>query len=79
MAAGRALLLSAIGALLAVPAGLLPVWGLNRSDDAAAGSIAIPWDTIAIVAIGVPCVAAAGAWALTRPRRSPSGLRTTVI
>lgn len=79
MAAGRALLLSAIGALLAVPAGLLPVWGLNRSDDAAAGSIALPWDTIAIVAIGVPCVAAAGAWALTRPRRSPSGLRTTVI
>jgi putative ABC transport system permease protein len=79
MAAGRALLLSAIGALLAVPAGLLPVWGLNRSDDATAGSIAIPWDTIAIVAIGVPCVAAAGAWALTRPRRSSSGLRTTVI
>ena len=69
MAAGRAALLAGLGAVLATPAGLLPVWGLARAATAGAarGLFVVPWDTLAVTLVGVPLVATFGAWILTRP------------
>lgn len=78
LAAARAGTLTLLGAVLAVPAGLVPVWGLSTTAGAgaASGQLTIPWSTIAAVVLLVPAVAAAGAYlfarfrppALTRPR-----------
>ena len=50
-----------LGAVLAVPAWLLPVWGLSiAARTGAASSLTIPISTIAVVVLGVPAVAATG-------------------
>lgn len=68
LAAARAAVLTALGALLAVPAGLLPIWGLATSAEtgAAAGGLSIPIVLIAVLVLGVPVIAATGAFVLTR-------------
>lgn len=57
-----------LGAVLAVPARLLPIWGLSvAARTGAASSLTIPISTSAVVVLGVPAVAATGAWVVTRP------------
>lgn len=69
LAAARAGVLTLLGGVLAVPAGLLPVWGLaSAADVGASAGFAVPWLTIAAVVLVVPAVAAAGAWLLTGSR-----------
>ena len=65
LAAGRAAILAGLGGLLAVPAGLLPVWGLLATTDGI--PFAPSWSTIAVAVLGLPAVAVTGAWLLTRP------------
>lgn len=64
VAAGRAAVLAGLGGLLAVPAGLIPVWGATRFTGL---PFVIPLPVLAVVALGVPLLAVAGAWSLTRP------------
>lgn len=62
-----------LGAVLAVPARLLPVWGLSiAARTGAASSLTIPISTIAVVVLGVPAVAATGDGSSPGPRRRPS-------
>lgn len=74
LTAARAGILTLLGGLLAVPAGLLPIWGLTSTTTgtgAAAGTIAVPWGTIGAVVILVPAavtIAAYAAAGATRPR-----------
>lgn len=69
LAAARAGTLTLLGAVLAVPAGLLPISGLATATatGAAAGGVTIPVLTVGVVMLVVPAVAAAVAWVLTRP------------
>ncbi len=70
LAAGRALLLSGLGGLLAVPVGLVPgaavLWRMSDVE------LAVPWAAIAIVVVAVPVVATAGAALLSRRDPGPS-------
>jgi putative ABC transport system permease protein len=65
IAAGRAAVLGGLGGVLAVPAGLLPVFGLLCS--ASDIELVVPWGSLALVGLGTPLLAVAGAWVLTRP------------
>lgn len=69
LAAARAATLTLLGAILAIPAGLLPIWGLATATDtgAAAGRLTLPFGTIAMTLIAVPTIAAIAAWLLTAP------------
>lgn len=60
LAAGRALLLSGLGGVLAVPVGLLPAAAL-LSTLVGRPPLVLPWTTIAVVAGLVPLLATAGA------------------
>lgn len=60
VAAGRALLLSGLGGLLAVPVGMVPALAI-LSTAGLSVPVVIPWVTIAIVAVGVPAVTTLGA------------------
>ena len=64
IAASRAAVLALLAGLLAVPAGLLPVWGIFTSRDA---QLAIPVLEIASAVIALPALTIAGAWVLSRP------------
>lgn len=72
LAAARAGTLTFLGAALAVPAGLLPIWGLSAAADsgAAAAGLTIPVTVVAVVIVGAPATASAAAWALARPREA---------
>lgn len=72
VAAWRATLLAGLAAVLAVPAGLAPAWGLVRAAIQSSDLFVIPWTTIAVTTVGVPLVAALGAWLLTRPAGRPA-------
>lgn len=65
LAAGRAAVLAGLGGALAVPAGLLPAWGVIQT--AATFDLVVPWGAIGVVALGLPAVAVVGAYLLTRP------------
>lgn len=65
VAAGRAAVLALLGGVLAVPAGLLPVWGLLRT--LPDYDLVMPWTTIAVAGLLWPALAVVGAYALTRP------------
>jgi putative ABC transport system permease protein len=64
IAAARAAVFALLAGLLAVPAGLLPVWGIFASRDA---QLAIPTIEIAGAVIVLPALAIASAWLLSRP------------
>lgn len=64
IAAARAAVLGLLAGLLAVPAGLLPVWGLLVSQDAA---FVIPWLEVAGAVAALPLLAVISAWLLSRP------------
>ncbi len=59
--AARAGYLAALGAWLAIPAGLLPAYGLLALAQVEL-RFSMPWSTLATVAIGLPTLAFAGAW-----------------
>ena len=69
LAAARAGTLTFLGAMLAVPAGLLPIWGLSAAADSGsvAAGLTIPVTVVAVVVVAVPAIASAAAWALARP------------
>jgi putative ABC transport system permease protein len=71
LAAGRALLLSGLGGLLAVPVGLLPAVSL-LSTLTGRPPLVLPWGAIAVVVFVVPALATAGATLVSR--REPAGL-----
>lgn len=64
IAASRAAVLAFLAGILAVPAGLLPVWGVFASRDY---PLAIPTMEIVGVIVVLPAVAIATAWLLSRP------------
>lgn len=66
-AAARAGYLGLLGCLLAVPAGLLPAFGIMTS--VASVTFVVPWTEIVVTALLLPAVAYLGAWCLTRPAR----------
>jgi putative ABC transport system permease protein len=71
LAAARAGVLTLLGGVLAVPAGLLPIWGLSvASRGGAAADLVIPAASVAAVVVLVPAAAAGAAWAITRPRQA---------
>lgn len=69
LAAARAGTLTLLGGILAVPAGLLPIWGLSATATTGigAGVYGFPIATVVAVVVVVPALAAAGAWLATRP------------
>ena len=68
LAAARAAVLTVVGGLLAVPAGLLPVLGLAIvAETGSATRLAIPWDAVAFAVLVVPTVTGLAAWVATRP------------
>jgi putative ABC transport system permease protein len=70
VATGRALLLSGLGAVLAVPVGMVPALAV-LSIAAFVVPVVIPWAAIALVAIGVPAVTTIGAGIAARMTREP--------
>jgi putative ABC transport system permease protein len=64
IAAARAGAISLVGGALAVPAGLLPVWGLLASQQA---PLVAPWPEIVASLAILPLLAVVGTWALSRP------------
>jgi putative ABC transport system permease protein len=68
VSAARAGVLAGLGGLLAVPGGLVPVFVLLATRG---NPVVIPWTTLAIVAIGIPAVAASGGWVLSRAPGRP--------
>jgi putative ABC transport system permease protein len=73
LAAGRALVLAGLAGVLAVPVGLLPAYAALLAF--AGAGLTVPWATVAIVTLGVPLVATAGA-AIAARREPPDLLRT---
>lgn len=71
LAAGRALLLSGLGGVLAVPVGLLPTAALLTTVQGRP-PLVLPWGAIAVVAVLVPALATLGA--VVASRREPAGL-----
>jgi putative ABC transport system permease protein len=64
IAASRAAVLALLAGILAVPAGLLPVWGIFTSRGT---HLEVPTLEIAGAVIVLPLIAIAGAWLLSRP------------
>lgn len=63
LAAARAGVLTLIGGILAVPAGMLPIWGLFTSANTSSPiGLEVPWPSVVGVVIVVPLVASAAAW-----------------
>lgn len=68
LAAARAGTLTFLGGVLAVPAGLLPIWGLSAASDGdAAADLTVPGASILAAVVLVPAIAAGAAWIITRP------------
>jgi putative ABC transport system permease protein len=72
LAAGRALVLSGLAGVLAVPVGLVPAYAALLAFTGA--GLRVPWATVTIVVLGVPLLATAGA--ALAARRQPEPLRT---
>jgi putative ABC transport system permease protein len=72
-------ILTLLGGMLAVPAGLLPVWGLaaTATTGIGAGVYGFPTTTVAAVVVVVPALAAVGAWLATRPAIGTVSARAT--
>lgn len=68
LAASQAIVFAGLGAAPAIPGGLVPALAVLIGRGGY--PIMLPWDTLLVVAFGVPVVAAAGAWVLT-----PTGSR----
>lgn len=64
IAASRAVVLALLAGVLAVPAGLLPVWGLFASRGS---TFAVPMLEIAAAVLALPLVAVLSSWLLSRP------------
>jgi len=64
IAGARAAVMASLAGILAVPAGLLPIWGIFVSRGSA---IAVPTIEIAGAVIVLPLLAVASAWLLSRP------------
>jgi putative ABC transport system permease protein len=64
IAASRAGVIALLGGTLAIPAGLLPVWGLLASRGA---DIVVPWPEILAAFAVLPLLAVAGTWLMSRP------------
>lgn len=64
LAAGRALVLAGLGGLLAVPAGLVPAVGVLSTLPEM--GITLDWRSMVVACLGLPVLAVAGAWMLTR-------------
>jgi hypothetical protein len=62
--AGRAGVIALLGGVLAVPAGLLPVWGLLASRGA---PLVVPLPEVIAAVLVLPVVAVGAAWMLGRP------------
>jgi hypothetical protein len=65
IAASRAAVLALVAAILAIPAGMLPVWGIFSRDDYYV--VALPVLEFIGVLVVLPVVAVASAWLLSRP------------
>lgn len=72
--AARAAYLAVLGAVLAVPAGMIPSYGLVQLSSARL-EFAIPWREIALVVVGMPTVAFVGAWLMARVESANAGSR----
>jgi putative ABC transport system permease protein len=72
LAAGRAFVLAGLAGVLAVPVGLVPAYAALLAFTGA--GLRVPWATVAIVVLGVPLLATAGA--ALAARREPALLRT---
>lgn len=70
--AARAAYLAGLGGVLAVPAGLLPAYGLVRFAHVDL-AFAVPWPEIALVVLGLPALAFGSAWTLATLRERTSG------
>lgn len=76
--AWRAWLLTTLGAVVAIPAGILPTWGLARSVDAA--QLAVPPLILLALLVFLPLLAAGFAWASAHLRgRRPRDLAPPAI
>jgi putative ABC transport system permease protein len=64
IAASRAVVLALLAGVLAVPAGLLPVWGIFASQGSA---FAVPTLEIAAAVLALPLLAVLSSWLLSRP------------
>jgi putative ABC transport system permease protein len=64
IAASRAGVIALLGGLLAVPAGLLPIWGLLASRGY---PLVVPIQEVAGAVVLLPLLAIAGTWLLSRP------------
>ena len=64
-AAAQAGFLAFLGCVLAVPAGLVPAFGLLTSMNSQ--PLIIPWKEIALTTAALPALAYVGAWIFTRP------------
>jgi putative ABC transport system permease protein len=64
IAAARAGVIALLGGGLAIPAGLLPVWGLLASRGA---PLVVPWPEILAALAVLPLLAIIGTWLLSRP------------
>jgi putative ABC transport system permease protein len=73
-AAHQAAIVAVLGTVLGALAGLVPAWAVIRAHGGM--PFATPWQTIAIVVVGVPIIAAAASGGLTRSRL-PSERRAT--
>ncbi len=72
LAGGRAALLSGVAGVLAVPVGLIPAAALLTRMRLTGVGLAVPWVPIAVVAVVVPLVALAGAWAAATREPAPA-------
>jgi putative ABC transport system permease protein len=73
-AAARAAYLALLGCVLAVPAGLIPSYGLVELARAKL-AFQVPWTEIAVVVVGLPLLAFAAAWISAALERDPAGVR----
>ncbi len=75
--AWQAAILVGIGAVVGTVAGVIPLWGFSTSDPTGFPVDGIPWLWLLLVAIGLPLVVTAAAWAV--PPRHPDLTRRTAI
>lgn len=68
------MLVAGLGALLAIPGGVIPAAIVLNSGDSGPGdqiAISPPWIILLALVVGLPLLAAGGAALLTRARMSP--------
>jgi putative ABC transport system permease protein len=74
IAAARAGVISALAGALAVPAGLLPIWGLLASRGA---PLVVPLPEIVVALAVLPVLAVTGTWVFSRPIPAWSAFRSS--